>query len=203
MSFLTSGVNGMVEAQFGYSDGTQGAYTKIQDGLVSFSNTSSKPVSRIFMALKGRASASILAAKLELGDKQTLAHQDASGNWVLNDPPPHPATELAKCQRYQLVFSKSASVVGHGIAQNPASVLCEIPTPATMRNTPTVTPQNLGLFGAGGLTTENALDVTGIFGTIVTPNGIRLQLETSGATTGNGYVVVVKNDGKLTLDANL
>lgn len=33
------------------------------------------------------ASAKLQAAKLELGDKQTLAHQDEEGNWVLNDPP--------------------------------------------------------------------------------------------------------------------
>ena len=33
------------------------------------------------------------AVKLELGTIQTLAHRDASGNWVLNDPPPDPALE--------------------------------------------------------------------------------------------------------------
>lgn len=40
------------------------------------------------------------AMKLELGDKQNLAHQDENGNWVLNDPPPNKQQELAKCQRY-------------------------------------------------------------------------------------------------------
>lgn len=44
----------------------------------------------------------IKAAKLELGDTQTLAHQDEDGNWVLNDPPPDKMLELAKCQRYQV-----------------------------------------------------------------------------------------------------
>lgn len=44
---------------------------------------------------------SLEATKLELGPVQTLAHKDASGNWVLNDPPPDPTLELAKCQRYQ------------------------------------------------------------------------------------------------------
>ena len=48
----------------------------------------------------------MLAAKLELGPVQTLAHQDASGNWVLNDPPPDKALELLKCQRYYQVFSR-------------------------------------------------------------------------------------------------
>ena len=49
------------------------------------------------------ASAELLAFKLELGDRQTLARQDADGNWVLNDPPPDKALELAKCQRYRWI----------------------------------------------------------------------------------------------------
>lgn len=51
------------------------------------------------------ASVHSAAAKLELGSVQTLACQDTSGNWVLNDPPPDKALELAKCQRY---FERSA-----------------------------------------------------------------------------------------------
>ena len=39
----------------------------------------------------------IIAAKLELGDTQTLAHQE-NGIWVLNDPPPNYNMELLKCQ---------------------------------------------------------------------------------------------------------
>ncbi len=45
----------------------------------------------------------LIAAKLELGDRQTLARQGADGSWVLNDPPPNKALELAKCQRYQWI----------------------------------------------------------------------------------------------------
>lgn len=41
----------------------------------------------------------VLAAKLELGPVQTLAHQDANGNWILNDPPDY-AGEYAKCVLY-------------------------------------------------------------------------------------------------------
>lgn len=43
-------------------------------------------------------SLTIYAAKLELGTVQTLAHQDSSGNWVLNDPPPDKGMELLKCK---------------------------------------------------------------------------------------------------------
>lgn len=41
----------------------------------------------------------IKAAKLELGDYQTLAHQDESGNWVLNEAP-NKAKQLALCSQY-------------------------------------------------------------------------------------------------------
>lgn len=49
-------------------------------------------------------SVSLAAVKLERGLKQTLAHQGADGNWVLNDPPPNKSLELAKCQRYCMVY---------------------------------------------------------------------------------------------------
>ena len=47
---------------------------------------------------------SVAAVKLELGSVQTLAHQDSSGNWVLNEIPDY-GGELLKCQRYYQLFS--------------------------------------------------------------------------------------------------
>lgn len=81
---------------------------------VSLVAQSSSGVAQIFLAKADRAyttfyqifvpeASTIVAAKLELGDKQTLAHQDADGKWVLNDPPPNKAVELLKCQRYYLL----------------------------------------------------------------------------------------------------
>ena len=46
-----------------------------------------------------------VAAKLELGTHQTLAHQDANGNWVLNEIPDF-GEQLRRCQRY---YFKTAS----------------------------------------------------------------------------------------------
>ena len=40
-----------------------------------------------------------IAAKLELGNTQTLAHQDSSGNWILNEIPDF-GEQLRRCQRY-------------------------------------------------------------------------------------------------------
>lgn len=47
--------------------------------------------------------AAILAAKLELGDTQTLAHKDSSGNWILNEIPDF-GEQLRRCQRYCRVY---------------------------------------------------------------------------------------------------
>lgn len=80
----------------------------------------------------------IVAAKMELGPVQTLAHQDASGNWVLNDPPPNKTLELAKCQRY---FNK---IVGNYVgsssnyAANPGRQRITVTFPTTMRANPVI-----------------------------------------------------------------
>lgn len=46
----------------------------------------------------------VKAVKLELGSQQTLAHQDADGNWVLNEIPDY-GEQLARCQRYFQTFA--------------------------------------------------------------------------------------------------
>ena len=46
------------------------------------------------------------AIKLELGSQQTLAHQDADGNWVLNEIPGY-GEQLARCQRYFQLYSSA------------------------------------------------------------------------------------------------
>ena len=79
------------------------------------------------------------AVKLELGPVQTLAHQDASGNWVLNDPPPNKALELAKCQRYQFVIgNRLLAPFGTFVSRASGRASAFIPLP-TMRAAPTVT----------------------------------------------------------------
>lgn len=45
----------------------------------------------------GSGSVTIKAVKLELGDTQTLAHQDEDGNWVLNEIPDY-EEELIRCR---------------------------------------------------------------------------------------------------------
>lgn len=76
---------------FSYSDWT---LVQMQGTIVSGTDY------HIFVqARKGKGNCYVKAVKLELGSQQTLAHQDTSGNWVLNEIPNY-AEELAKCQRF-------------------------------------------------------------------------------------------------------
>ena len=58
----------------------------------------------IFQFYSSAASLKAVAAKLETGNKQTLAHQDANGKWVVNEIPIY-GEELLKCQRYLQLYS--------------------------------------------------------------------------------------------------
>ena len=83
----------------------------LKPGLNTVTFTIANDVGRIGIFLAKRvldiASFKFVAAKLELGSHQTLAHKDAAGNWVLNDPPPDKTPEMLKCQRYYQVFSSA------------------------------------------------------------------------------------------------
>ena len=50
----------------------------------------------------------VRSIKLELGSEQTLAYQDASGKWVLNEIPNY-SEQLRRCQRYFQVYSAAGT----------------------------------------------------------------------------------------------
>ena len=151
----------------------------------------------------------IIAAKLELGPVQTLAHKDASGNWVLNDPPPNKALELAKCQRYQLpLLDRSGNYgcpIGFGVFQNTLGRIM-IPTPTTMRGTPTLTVLN------GNISAFEIIDVSGTphpVATITTQgkfsNGIYLGVTITDTIATSPSICALKytSTGIPMLDSNL
>ncbi len=85
---------------------------------------------------------SILAAKLELGSVQTLAHKEGD-TWVLNDPPPNYQQELAKCQRYQLLVSPISLSPLCFIATKTSRLVGSFSFPTAMRVPPTLTAYNV------------------------------------------------------------
>ena len=74
------------------TDATASALTTEGVVVASYDN-SSKTIS-----LTGTGQ-TFVAVKLELGSQQTLAHQDADGNWVPNEIPDY-GEQLTRCQRY-------------------------------------------------------------------------------------------------------
>lgn len=150
-------------------------------------------------------SVSPIAAKLEQGAVQTLAHQDADGNWVLNDPPPNKALELAKCQRYFIRFSGNTKNFCSGIVTNATLILAHIPTPMTMRITPAATFSALGAIVKGHTSSDTSVDITNVQNVLVTINGVRLQFVTAGGLeAGDSCAILPKAmDGYLDLSADL
>ncbi len=137
----------------------------------------------------------IAAVKLELGPVQTLAHQDEDGNWVLNDPPPNRALELAKCQRYQLEVPAGSQAVCQRILSNVISFF--VPTPVSLRANPKLT----GDFSirTGSNNTHNGFT----FECFKKPNGVIINCTktTHGITIGDSPILVCGSAGML--DANL
>lgn len=79
----------------------------------------------------------MLAAKVEPGPVQTLAHK-VGDTWVLNDPPPDKALELLKCQRFYSDAGTVRGLAGY-ISEGGKYGTFFVPTPATMRANPAVT----------------------------------------------------------------
>ena len=81
----------------------------------------------------------VKAIKLELGSQQTLAHQDAAGNWVLNDIP-NKVEETKKCQRYQKVFSWGTRnfTAFYGFTTSATTANLFLPVGVPLRITPTI-----------------------------------------------------------------
>lgn len=140
------------------------------------------------------------AAKLELSTTQTLARQDENGNWVLNDPPPDKATELAKCQRY---YWKKHFLQYETICQyyaNGVWVTAMIGTGAPMRTTPaTLLSGEIGMIGVG-----QATDLSEITQANVVGSTANLGFSTTVTTNGAGYLYCASETGcDIELDANL
>ena len=88
----------------------------------------------------GNTDFTVLAIKLELGSQQTLAHQDANGNWVLNEIPDY-GEQLRRCQRYFVNFNPYKMAwfaMPPAVASNTTQAYSGITLPVAMRAQPVV-----------------------------------------------------------------
>lgn len=83
-----------------------------------------------------------VAAKLERGSNQTLAHLKSDGMWeLLPQPNNKPGDLLRECQRYLMVFGENTGYtpLGVGQARSDSDIVATIPIPCKMRTKPAAT----------------------------------------------------------------
>lgn len=83
---------------------------------------------------RSETAVTLIAAKLELGDTQTLAHQE-NGVWVLTAIPNY-AEELLKCQRYLFLLSRYNATRATAVRSD--HVYFSIPIPVQLAKQPTL-----------------------------------------------------------------
>lgn len=192
----------------GLNDGTgQAGGVLSQKGLQVYALTAtlSDSPSQLWCQLisEGAASCRIFAAKLEVGDHQTLAIQGEDGAWQLTQQP-NPE-EILRCYRYQYVpvEGDTSYPLGYGFAFSTSSARMVFPCGVKMRLAPSVTFLNgsnlsgIGIFNNGASHTPTA-----VAGTRNLPGGVGVIFTTSGLVT-NDVCTLRSISGKLLFDANL
>ena len=177
------------------------------DKLYSVTMTPKSNITSLRCGFQGRNSAGsvkILAVKLELGDQQTLAHQDASGSWVLNDPPPNKAQELLKCMRYQIAFDwyQENFVAGYGETTSTTTANAFLPIPTLMRTNPTISNTDGSIWNC--IVNGNRANITSISMWFVSKNLIGIRLS-GDFPMGASYPLITtySSANKVIFDANL
>lgn len=87
---------------------------------------------------QGDSACDIIAAKLELGSTQTLAHREGD-KWVLNEVPEY-GEQLRRCLRHDYIIGSDSQncPIGIGTAYSNDGVVCVIQLPEYMRTNPAV-----------------------------------------------------------------
>lgn len=154
----------------------------------------------------------LVAVKLELGTEQTLAHQNSSGAWVLNEIPDY-GEELTRCMRYLQIISTPYDTSGNGVAigyaNNTVDLWVPIPLAVPMRisPTPTIPTGGVSLFKVGK--TSNALkDVTKVTGGWAMRTGGACSMRSliftaSGLTAGETYALFLRQGAQIVFSAEL
>ena len=146
----------------------------------------------------------IKAIKLELGTQQTLAHQE-NGSWVLNDPAPNYAEELAKCQRYlwlEANVSANSYVCANGVANTTTSAIFTLFLPQNLRESgnATLIANSVAVYSNTNNSTRNctAVSIASLLG-----NNVGISATISGATPGESVRLVVVQGGSFGISKEL
>lgn len=129
LSFLVDNYTSISQIYTGFS----GSQFDIQDNLISLTFKTGSSISgtkSVGIQMRIGKTATIKAAKFELGDTQTLAHKE-NGVWVLNEIPDF-GEQLARCQRYCVAFQQYDTF----FPTDTTDFIVELPCP--MRTSPAI-----------------------------------------------------------------
>ena len=144
------------------------------------------------------------AVKLELGDTQTLAHNegtDESPVWVLNDLP-NWNEELTKCKYYYRKIEQTGASIEYVLTNVMAygTSSCNLTLPLGMRpttdNSVTITYSSISDIVLATTTIATGIEATSISNAKVTNSGdIVMSLNATNLTTGSIYNAALKSNG--------
>lgn len=101
VSVLVGQLTGSAGVYLANAQGNYIRYAALKSGLTTVTAELEEGfAARLQFTVGAGAAVELIAAKVEMGSGQTLAHQQEDGSWTLNAPPPRRAAELAQCQRY-------------------------------------------------------------------------------------------------------
>jgi hypothetical protein len=136
----------------------------------------------------------LLAAKLELGSTQTLAHKEGD-KWVLNEIPDF-GEQLRRCQMYYLGDTQRD---GYGKSTSNNEIYVVVPLPATMRAKPVIASSskwgNL-ISGDGEITGISSIEVAALMDNLV----ILRVVTNSTISTNKAFIMT---DTRFALSADL
>jgi len=170
--------------------------------IVYSSFISDEQVQRVEFRMGSKEVCDILAVKLELGDGQTLAHQDADGNWVLNEIPDY-AEELAKCQRYQQLIAGAASIFLNAQRITANTIYFSLPLTVPLRDTPSLVYVSSGSISImDSINGQNGVAGSGFTFSATYGAGASV-IRLNANKTGHGWTNASINMSNCLLDANL
>ena len=129
-------------------------YTSFGDySIISLSVTVPDTITNDFTCIiqgKNKGWYEVVAAKLEIGNVQTLVYQDINGNLTLSEIPDY-ADQLTKCQRYFIdlnpLKSNGYATYALGVAYDTSNAVIHLDLPVNMRTLPSLSVEgSLRLF---------------------------------------------------------
>lgn len=135
----------------------------------------------------------LIAAKLELGPTQTLAHREGD-KWVLNEVPEY-GDQLRRCQRYYLVTSAKHFFSGWATTDNTGFIL--VPTPTQMRIKPIITVLAGGTF----IQNDKTASLTAANFELESADAVGLKIKLNGLNCSTGPFTVA--DSQIAFSADL